>query len=181
MTKFVCLLNPGAENLDVILGIENTSKKMKGIGYTSESSNPNIVFVSPIRKHKSRCHIRRHNYLPKFITSTLMILSYPLGDVITMVDVVTFNLTSINCMLNNSISNNYILNGLWILIYTLNNSGMSSLDLWIIFLAPPLEYHLMKTSNGTSNHIPTTMLLLEMALKEKYWKMEVRLSCSSFI
>lgn len=112
LTKFIYLLNQGAENLDAILGIENPSKKMKGIGYTSESSNPNIMFVSLIRKHKSRCHIRRRNNLPKFITSTLMILSYPLGDVIAMVDVVTFNLNAINCMLNNSISDNYILNGL---------------------------------------------------------------------
>lgn len=46
------MLNSRLENLNVILGMYNPLKDVKGIGYTVEWSNQKIVFIFPIHKEK---------------------------------------------------------------------------------------------------------------------------------
>lgn len=106
MTKSTLMLNSEAENLDAILGMGKTSKNIKGIGYTSEFSNPKNVFVSSIRKVKTKMSGKMTQQAIKHYYHHTNDFIRPIWVCHAMVVVVTFILTAINC-----ITTNYILNG----------------------------------------------------------------------
>lgn len=50
MIESICMLNYGTENLKEVLGVGNSLKDIKGIGYNGESSNSKNMFLTPIQK-----------------------------------------------------------------------------------------------------------------------------------
>lgn len=90
MTKYVCMLNFGTKNFEKIWGVGKSSKDMKGIRYTSESSNSMNILVTPIQKQNSQCLVISYNNLPNTLNIVLSFIPDYIGYLTTMVDMATY-------------------------------------------------------------------------------------------